>query len=297
MADETEQYPGAASRIDDSLMPPIPDDRGPRRRRLFRRGAIYAFVAVAILAGTGAVWFYGSESGMFSDSGEPPLVRAAGGPIKERPAQPGGMAVPDRDKEVYSTLRDAPPPPERAETLLPPPEEPVAPPEPPAEAAVEGPAEPVPPMPESIAALPSSEPSEPMPPAQSEAMSPPPAAPEPMPSEMETAATPPASAPAEPATGNFAAATPGPETPRRITYRIQLGALRDRSVARERWGKLRSAYPDLLGDLVPHFERADLGDRGIFYRLQVGPFTAKTLAVSRCEELKKRKLGCFIVRE
>lgn len=300
---------GAASRIDDRSIPPIADDRGPRRRRLFRRSAVYAFVAVAVLAGTGAVWFYGSRSGLWSDGGSPPLVQASSSPIKERPEQPGGMAVPDRDKEVYSTLRGAPPMQDRDETLMPPPEQPVMPPEPsgagsagvagsidlsrPEPSAAAEPPGPTPPMPESIAELPRSDESAvapSLPPGEVRAPS--------LPSEPETAlATPPATSADSAGSGRMARVAPGPEIPGRYTYRIQLGALRTASTARERWGKLRTAHPDLLGDLVPRFERADLGSRGIYYRLQVGPFMAKALAVSRCDELKKRNLGCFIVRE
>ena len=56
-----------------------------------------------------------------------PLVRAAPGPVKVRPENPGGLRVPDRDKLIYGLIegkngdQEVAPGPER---LLPPPEQP-----------------------------------------------------------------------------------------------------------------------------------------------------------------------------
>ncbi len=42
-------------------------------------------------------------------------------------------------------------------------------------------------------------------------------------------------------------------------------------------------------------ERADLGERGIFYRLQAGAFGQIAEAKSACRALEKRKIACFVV--
>ncbi len=42
--------------------------------------------------------------------------------------------------------------------------------------------------------------------------------------------------------------------------------------------------------------RADLGRRGIFYRLRAGPVGDRKAAAAICRTLAKRKLGCMVVK-
>ncbi|MFO1145813.1 MAG: SPOR domain-containing protein [Rhodospirillales bacterium] len=54
-------------------------------------------------------------------------------------------------------------------------------------------------------------------------------------------------------------------------FQVQLLAGRDESEVKDAWSKLKAKNPDLLGPLSPTLARAELGDRGTFYRLRAGP--------------------------
>jgi hypothetical protein len=43
-------------------------------------------------------------------------------------------------------------------------------------------------------------------------------------------------------------------------------------------------------------QRADLGARGIYYRIQVGPIADAAAAEHDCAELKRRGEGCIVVK-
>ena len=53
--------------------------------------------------------------------------------------------------------------------------------------------------------------------------------------------------------------------------RLQLGAVRSAGMARAEWDRLKRTNPDLLGHLTAVAVRADVGDRGVYYRIQTGP--------------------------
>lgn len=102
------------------------------------RGWGLKVLVLLVLAGGGAgAWlFYGDQLERIWASSEPgiPLVKAAPGPVKVRPENPGGLRVPDRDKLVYDRIQgktaertegDGPFPDRGPERLLPPPEEPL----------------------------------------------------------------------------------------------------------------------------------------------------------------------------
>ena len=79
-------------------------------------------------------------------------------------------------------------------------------------------------------------------------------------------------------------------------YRLQLGALRTEESAKQEWMKLKKAQGDLLGGLNAAWPRADLGERGVYYRIQAGPVGDATTAERICGELKRRNVGCILVR-
>ena len=79
-------------------------------------------------------------------------------------------------------------------------------------------------------------------------------------------------------------------------FYVQLGSVQSKSKAEQEWQRLSAKYPDQLKDKPYRVEDADLGDRGIFYRVQAGPFeqlTARTI----CRELKNagKTGGCLVV--
>ncbi len=79
-------------------------------------------------------------------------------------------------------------------------------------------------------------------------------------------------------------------------YRIQISAVRSEADARNEWVRLRKQYDSVLGKLTLFVERADLGTKGVFYRIQAGGFSDKPAAESACQQLAKQKVGCLVVR-
>ena len=235
-----------------------PEEELPSRRPL--GAVILAAGVMAIFAG--GLWFAyyeGTKHAVVSPAagpGQVPLIRADTDPVKVKPDKAGGMNVPDRDDPIYSLRPGA----TTAEHIMPPPEAPAPRPVgPPPAPVTPGPAlQPAPlPAPPQVAALPK-------PPAKPEA----------------------ATKPAEPA------AKPDGGTP----TRIQLASLRTPDEARDEWARLKRENGDLLGKFTAVAVRADLGERGIYYRVEAGPVGDKAAAIKLCKALKDRGLGCTLVR-
>jgi cell division septation protein DedD len=78
-------------------------------------------------------------------------------------------------------------------------------------------------------------------------------------------------------------------------FRIQLAAVREEADARRAWDLFLVDLGPVLSGLQPYIERADTAN-GVFYRVQVGPFTSLQAAESLCDELKQRNASCFVIR-
>jgi len=51
----------------------------------------------------------------------------------------------------------------------------------------------------------------------------------------------------------------------------------------------------VLEAFSPIVRTADLGDRGMFYRLQVGPLVSSVLATALCDVLKTNNVDCLVI--
>jgi hypothetical protein len=76
---------------------------------------------------------------------------------------------------------------------------------------------------------------------------------------------------------------------------VQLAALRSETEARADWERLLAAHPVLLRGLDPVIVRADLGARGIFYRLRAGSLSDRAAAQRLCGALRSRGRDCLVV--
>ncbi len=231
-----------------------------------RSGAKLLLAGIALAGLAALVWYVYEQTGGPGDAvRELPLIKAEEGPVKRRPEDPGGMAVPNQDKLVYE-LGTGESEGETFERLLPPPEEPLPP--------------PVPPEPEAQPETP------PEPPAPKAEPAPPPEpAPAPKPAESKA----PATAPPPPAEEEKAAAGP---------HLVQLASFRKISEADGAWRRLVKSNRDLLGAFTARVERADLGDgKGVYFRLRVGPFARHAEAEALCAKLKAREVDCLVVRQ
>ena len=78
-------------------------------------------------------------------------------------------------------------------------------------------------------------------------------------------------------------------------YFVQVAARRDQTSALAAFADLQQKYPNILDGLAPTIKRADLGDKGVWYRLWVGPMDDRSNASNVCGQLKQAGLGgCFV---
>lgn len=79
-------------------------------------------------------------------------------------------------------------------------------------------------------------------------------------------------------------------------YVVQVAARQSQTDALAAFADLQQRYPSLLNSYRPIIQRADLGAKGIWYRLRVGPMSEKTAAATLCEKLKSAGMPSCLVR-
>ncbi len=255
------------------------------------RRLLTLLIATAAVGGFAVVVVYSYDKGQLAGSDiAVPIITAQKGPTKMRPKEPGGMVVPNRDKQVYGRLNIAERP-NKIERLLPPPE--------------------------TVVSKPPALPADTSPPSNV-AMS-----------EQTTEQIANKLAAIEPAAGNSNASPPAPPAMRDVTkmaagkpqpaqksmkfaklaissekavrptgavFRIQLASVRSQTAAEKAWGRYKFNHAALFGKLESKIVRVKIKGKGTFYRLQAGPLATASAARSLCTQAKKRKIGCIIVR-
>jgi len=261
--------------------------------------AFFTLISVAVLT---VGWMsYGDR--LIAMLGDPddrvPVVYAPVGAVRERPENPGGLQVPDRDKLVYNVLQGKRENAPQVERLLPTPETPLPRPKP----------ETTPVIPKTLPVLNdqvvSGQPKRLVPQTTPVIKTTPK-----VPTAADVASIekpqPVKLPPAVPTVKKKIVKIPKPITPKpaplktvssKKAYRVQLAAARTTERAQQEWDRLRRKHIDLLGDLGLTITKADLGvGKGIFYRLRVGPLKTAAQARKLCAELSKRKVGCLLIR-
>ena len=261
----------------DSIPPPPGESLLMRVNR--RRGQILTvMVSIAAVASFGlVVWWAHNQDVKAGGRGlEPLVVQAPTTPSREKPANAGGLMPPNQDKEVFNRISPNATP-SHAEKLLPP----VAAPKLPAN----GLPAPAAPRSEPEARTPTPIQAPAQPPVQA-------AAPTPAPASLQV--TSPASTPAvadgTPTIASLIDNMSGPTG----GWRVQIAAVKTEDVAKSTWARLQSAHGDVMANLRMQAVRVDLGDKGVWYRVQGGPLDEKQ-AQSVCSTLKTRKADCVLV--
>lgn len=287
------------------------------RRRVML--SVISLLAVGLFAsGLTVAYRFGVEAG---GTRTIPLITADGGPTKVRPADPGGMDIPNQDRAIFRQLAqsgaDA-----RIERLKPDEERPIEnllltikPPATPRSSPVEGDGSAgdmdrtAAPETGTGAALPGPDQLPRVPPEEK-------AVPEPPPGSL--AVTKPKSLPSSPllSTGQTMPPPPPPAPPERKRYtkaqeqiastgkgesaggryRVQVASVTSAPRARQAWAKLSEDHPELFSGLQQSVVKTDLGAKGTWYRVVAGPFASASAATAFCDRAKKRRLGCLIVR-
>lgn len=80
------------------------------------------------------------------------------------------------------------------------------------------------------------------------------------------------------------------------TYLVQIAALRNEAGALRAWEDAVNAHPAIFSGAAQSVQRADLGSRGIFYRLRAGRFSDRDSATAFCSALKEVGRDCIVVR-
>jgi len=245
--------------VSDDLSIPSPTYRVPRHRRgmdpLTKR-------LVMISCGLGAtmVVVVGGWSLLNRHSGTVPVVEAVSGPMKVKPANPGGMQIAGANDDVLSgggggTDGKLAPPPE-----MPAPQALRAPPPPP----VAAPPVPTPAAPPAIVAAP-------VKPVDTKTV--------PTPDKHVTAVVAP--------TGKETSAPSGKDT------LVQLAAVRSEADAKSTWERLTKRMPDLLGQHHPAFSKVDHDGRTL-WRIRTGGFADITQAKDFCGRVRAKGESCTV---
>lgn len=252
---------------------------------------IGAVSGIALAAVVG--WFVLSPHYAGNHTNEIPVIRRPQEAIKVQPEDRGGMEIQNQDKTVYNIIdkenNDNP----AVERILPPPEQPQLPeinPEPETHNIVEINAEETPTVPSTEKTI-----------AEAEEIIKVETTPAPKPVEEPKVVETPKAEPIKEAKQ---------ETPKTIEkkqaeisssnttgpWRVQLMASTNRSAVANSWKSLTGKYKILQNQ--PHeIETADLGAKGIFYRLHAGAFTDRSGADNLCKEIKALGGSCIVKKK
>lgn len=267
-------------------------DEAPRRRSGL--AIVVAVVGLAVL-GTGGVFAYRAFTGGSASSGQVPVVKAPDTPNKVVPAPQADQS----GKQIYDRVTDKGGN-EKIGTAA---EEPVDVKGGNQRNSITGLIQGVPPG-GGVAQPP------PAPPATQQASVPPtepkkvktvPIRPDPptgttaVPPRAATTAPTPSPAPAPMRLGANQTQTP----PARNTavaggFVVQVASQRSEADAQASYKVLQTKYPTVLGDREAFVRKADLGDKGTFYRAQIGPFTTLGEANELCASLKTAGGQCVV---
>ncbi|SDS15547.1 SPOR domain-containing protein [Bradyrhizobium canariense] len=79
-------------------------------------------------------------------------------------------------------------------------------------------------------------------------------------------------------------------------YLVQVSSQRNEADAQASYRVLQGKFPTVLGSHTPVIKRADLGEKGVYYRAMVGPFGSPEEASRFCGSLKTAGGQCVVQR-
>src|SRR5712671_1541823 len=258
-----------------SIPPPPRDSLLMRVNR--RRGQILTvMVSIAAIASFGSVvwWAHNQDVKAGGRGLEPLVVQAPATPSRVKPENAGGLVPLNQDKEVFNRIAPGAVP-IQPEKLLPAATNPRLP-----ANGLPTPAAPKPPEAEAAKAPTPLQPAA----AATGGPTPPPAA------TVQPTDVKPATTEAGPSIASLIDNMSGPSG----GWRVQVASVKNEDVAKSTWARLQSAHGDVMANLRMQAVRVDLGDKGVWYRVQAGPLDEKQ-AHSICGTLKGRKTDCVAV--
>ena len=77
-------------------------------------------------------------------------------------------------------------------------------------------------------------------------------------------------------------------------YLVQVSSQKNEADVQASYRALQNNFPAALGSRPPVIKRADLGDKGVYYRTMVGPFGSTEEAAQLCGNLKSAGGQCVV---
>ncbi len=240
--------------------------------------ALGIFIGVLVIVLGGFLIFGTSDN----ESDEVITINATAEPVKVKPEQPGGMAIPDQDKMVYNRIRtntvDT-----KVENLFPEPEQPVMPNiltveknAPTAEFISMDEVKPYNPLTEKTQpvneASVASKKVEQVPLAKAD----------------ET----PKTVAKTPVKTTTSVQSKTNATSKGI-WTAQLMSSSNKATVEQAWPKILAKHKALLSDMSHKIVKAEIAGKGTFYRLQIGNFKTRDMANALCKKLKAQKQDCI----
>jgi cell division protein FtsN len=79
------------------------------------------------------------------------------------------------------------------------------------------------------------------------------------------------------------------------SYVLQIGSYKSQDEANASWKTFQAKHP-ILGGYESDVKKADLGDKGVWYRLRAGSFATKDAATAFCDKLKADGGDCLLAK-
>jgi cell division septation protein DedD len=83
------------------------------------------------------------------------------------------------------------------------------------------------------------------------------------------------------------------ETPH---YKVQIASFKSPEDTQKEWDSLSKNFPQLIGSYQHYIVTKNIEGKGIYHRLQIGPFTSEKEARDACNALKENGLNCFLIK-
>ncbi len=246
---------------DDGIYAPANNGNGfdARRDGDENRGPLLLVVTIAVLLAFAAVVYTAYHQGLRKGGRDAaPHVSAVTGPIKTRPTDTHGTPTPNLGNRAYEPLDDVKTAPVEDIKTAPLPEEPL-----------------LRPVKKDTVPEVSKTNNDPAPAIAEKDV--PPTATNPVPEKI----------------------SPPPEKKKPVAegpYLVQIAAFRSEDQALAAWDVLAAKLKSATGGLLPNVQRADLGPKGVYYRLRAGNFADRAAASGFCDQLKKSGRDCLVVR-
>jgi len=245
------------------------------------RGPLILALAGGVLLIFGAVIWNTYKQGVRAESGQLPYIYADASPYKRAPSDPGGVTAPDQERRIYDQI----------------------------DGSVRAPAEPAFADPEPGKVLQGGPPIDLRPGEETDLDETTgiPRAALPRVAELENLENLPDAPPENEVetvveTAASAAPTVEPEPVKSAfnfnasgNYLVQIAALRSQEAAEAAWQAASGKHPAVYAGAEKQIQRADLGAKGVFYRLRVGAFAERSDASGFCDALKEKGETCIVV--